>query len=131
MVIWAWHVPALFQAAMTDENVHIFQHLTFFAAALLFWHAIDRLSAQRAGAAVGWLFAASMYTGLLGALLLMTPRLWFPAPGGFGLTPLEDQQLAGAIMWVPGGLVYAAAAQWMAGRWIASSARRKHGSRPA
>jgi putative membrane protein len=117
-VIWAWHVPAFFRAAVEDENMHIFQHLTFFASALLFWHAMDRLSGRRAGAAVGWLFATFMHTGFLGALLLMAPRLWFPAQGGFVLSPLEDQQLGGAIMWVPGGLIYAGVALWVAGRWI-------------
>lgn len=123
VVIWLWHVPALFAATAESEALHILQHLSFIAAAVLFWQAMDRLSGRRAGAGVGWLFFTSLHTGFLGALLLLAPRLWFPAEGGFGLSPLEDQQLAGAIMWVPGGLVYAAAALWMAGRWIARSER--------
>lgn len=123
VVIWLWHVPALFAAATQSEALHILQHVSFIASALLFWQAMDRLSGRRAGAGVGWLFFTALHTGFLGALLLLAPRLWFPAEGGFGLSPLEDQQLAGAIMWVPGGLVYAGAALWMAGRWIARSER--------
>ena len=119
VVIFVWHVPAFFRAAMQNEALHIFQHVTFLVSALLFWHAMDRLSGRRAGAAVGWLFATFMYTGFLGALLLISPRLWFPAQGGFGLSPLEDQQLGGAIMWMPGGLIYAGAALLAAARWIA------------
>lgn len=121
VVIWLWHVPQLFTAAAASEGLHALQHLSFLAAALLFWQAMERLSGARAGAAVGWLFATALHTGFLGALLLLAPRLWFPATGGHGLSPLEDQQLAGAIMWVPGGLVYAAAGLWAAGRWIARS----------
>ena len=118
-VIWFWHVPGVFRAATQSEALHVLQHLSFFASAVLFWQAMGRLSGRRAGAAVGWLFATSMHTGFLGALLLMAPRPWFPAQGGFGLSPLEDQQLGGAIMWVPGGLIYAVAALWMAAQWIA------------
>jgi cytochrome c oxidase assembly factor CtaG len=49
-------------------------------------------------------------TGLLGALLALSPILWYPIFAGsvaiWGLTPLEDQQLAGLIMWVPMGAIY-------------------------
>ena len=71
------------------------------------------------------LFFTALHTGLLGALLALAPRLWYPAnaDGGmlWGLTPLEDQQLAGLVMWVPAGLVYAGAALLLAGLWIRSS----------
>lgn len=118
LVIWLWHVPSMFSAAQDSPALHALQHLSFLVSALLFWHAIDRLRGRRAGAAVACLFATSLHTGFLGALLMVSPRLWFPASGGFGLSPLEDQQLAGAIMWMPGGMVYAAAALGLASRWI-------------
>jgi len=118
IVIWSWHVPALFRAAEESAALHALQHASFLVSALLFWHAIDRLRGRKAGAAVVCLFATSLHTGFLGALLMVSPRLWFPASGGFGLSPLEDQQLAGAIMWMPGGMVYAAAALALASRWI-------------
>lgn len=71
------------------------------------------------------LFFTALHTGLLGALLALAPRLWHPANAGgggeWGLTPLEDQQMAGLVMWVPAGLVYAGAALLLAGLWIRSS----------
>ena len=63
--------------------------------------------------AVFSLFTTTIQTTLLGALLTLSPRIWYPSYGDpatpGGLSPLEDQQLAGLIMWVPAGLVYVAA----------------------
>ncbi len=120
LVLWLWHIPPLYQAALLDERVHALEHLTFFGAALLFWSAVInarrrfRLTGRRAGAdqlsAAFYLFAAAMISGLLGALLTFSQTVWYPVygilPYAWGLTPLQDQQLAGAIMWFPGGLVY-------------------------
>ena len=68
------------------------------------------------------LFFTALHTGLLGVLLALAPRLWYPANAAdarlWGLTPLEDQQLAGLVMWVPAGLIYAGAALVLAGVWI-------------
>jgi putative membrane protein len=64
-------------------------------------------------------------------LLLLSPRLWYPANTGvsqlWGLSPLEDQQLAGLVMWVPAGLIYGGAALLAAGLWIRSSSRTLEG----
>jgi cytochrome c oxidase assembly factor CtaG len=66
-----------------------------------------------------------LHTSLLGALLALAPRVLYPAQtaasSAWGLTPLEDQQLAGLLMWVPAGTVYAGAALWFAARWIRRS----------
>lgn len=121
-VIWLWHVPWAFRAASESAMLHDVQHASFLAAALLFWQAMEQAARDRAGVAVGYLFATSLHTGFLGALLMLSPRLWFPAHGGFGLSPLEDQQLAGAIMWMPGGMIYAILALAYAGRWIGGRA---------
>jgi len=133
VAIWAWHVPALFEAAVAHESVHWLQHASFFGTALIFWWALIRAGArERAhGPAVGHLFATSMHTGLLGALMVVSPSLWYlhsaSAHIPLGLSPLEDQQLAGLIMWAPGGLIYAAAALVFAGLWIAESSRERGG----
>lgn len=113
--LWLWHAPALFQAALADPGVHALQHLSFFGAALLYWWSLTRPSARRhRGLAVLSLLATSVHSGFLGALLALSGNLWYPAYGHdavrFGLTALEDQQLAGIIMWVPGGLTYMGAA---------------------
>ena len=79
----------------------------------------------RLGASVMHLFVTSLHTSVLGVLLVLSPRLWYPANTGlseqWGLTPLEDQQLAGLIMWVPAGLIYGLAALLLAGLWIKAS----------
>lgn len=119
--LWLWHMPALFDRALADEGWHTAQHLSFLVTALLFWTAMlgrrgGRASAgpRRATAAL-CLFATSVVSGALGALMAFSESPWYRgyallgmAP--FGLTPAEDQQLAGLLMWIPGGLVHALAA---------------------
>ena len=74
------------------------------------------------------LFFTSLHTGLLGVLLVVSPRLWYPANTAgspfWNLTSLEDQQLAGLVMWVPAGLIYGGAALFLAGLWIRSSGEK-------
>jgi cytochrome c oxidase assembly factor CtaG len=123
--IWLWHVPIVFAAAVDNRPVHLLQHASFLGTALLFWWAMFRRRERGYGGAVGHLFATSMHTGLLGALLVLSPRAWFTAAGGLGFTPLEDQQLGGLIMWVPGCMVYAGVALVLAGKWILASGARQ------
>jgi cytochrome c oxidase assembly factor CtaG len=109
--IWIWHLPSLFDRALDSEVWHAAQHLSFFTTALLFWSAM--LGPRRsAWIAALCLFATSMITGALGAFMAISESPWYgpyAAMGlaAFGLTPTEDQQLAGILMWVPGGLVHA------------------------
>jgi putative membrane protein len=67
-------------------------------------------------------FSAMVQTSLLGALITFSQSLWFPVFGShaflFGLTPLEDQQLAGLIMWVPMNALYIAIALALTGSWL-------------
>jgi putative membrane protein len=113
VVVWLWHAPALFQAALRDETLHALEHLAFLASALLFWWVLFRDTAPnhvRYGMAVPYLFLTLLQSGILGALMTFTSQAWYPyyAPlvGPWGLTPLQDQQLAGLIMWFPGGALF-------------------------
>lgn len=102
--------------ALADAGWHAVQHLSFLLSALLFWTAMLRgHDHARRGVAILCLFATSMISGALGALMALSASPWYKgyadlgmAP--FGLTPAEDQQIAGLLMWVPGGMVHAAAA---------------------
>jgi cytochrome c oxidase assembly factor CtaG len=112
--IWIWHLPSLFDRALGGEAWHAAQHLSFFVTALLFWSAMlgPRRSAWTAAAC---LFATSMVTGALGAFMALSESPWYgpyAAMGlaAFGLTPAQDQQLAGVLMWIPGGLFHAVVA---------------------
>jgi putative membrane protein len=103
--------------------MHRLQHLSFFATALLFWWAVVWKSEY--GAAAWHLFITMIHTGILGALMALSPRVLYAAQtaSAWGLTPLEDQQLAGMIMWVPAGTIYAAGALTMIALWVGSSSK--------
>ncbi|MGE5738062.1 MAG: cytochrome c oxidase assembly protein [Betaproteobacteria bacterium] len=113
IALLAWHVPAAFDRAAAHAGLHALQHATFLATALCFWWAL-RVPAQRAagGGAVGivCLFLTMMATGALGALLTFAPVAWYHAYAGSALpwaaSALEDQQVGGLVMWIPGGTVY-------------------------
>jgi len=124
--IWIWHVPFLFQLTLKSDLAHTAQHISFFGSGLLFWWAVFYTKGRRAyGAAILYVFVTAIHTGILGALLTFSPHLWYPAYGSaggpWGLTPLEDQQLGGLIMWVPASLVYLAAALVLCAVWLKES----------
>jgi putative membrane protein len=114
--LWLWHAPPLFEAALESEAVHYLQHLTLLVTALLFWTSLlpRRADTRSRIVAVFSLFTTSIHATLLGALLALSPTIWYARYAGVdvsgGLSALEDQQLAGLIMWVPFGVVYLAAA---------------------
>jgi cytochrome c oxidase assembly factor CtaG len=80
------------------------------------------------GAAVIYVFTTAVHTSALGALLTFSRALWYPAYQGttaaWGLTPAEDQQLGGLIMWVPAGVVYLVAGLLLFALWLRESERR-------
>ncbi|MFL5577403.1 MAG: cytochrome c oxidase assembly protein [Gemmatimonadaceae bacterium] len=114
--LWAWHAPRLYESALRHRGVHALEHGAFFLTSLLFWWVLaDRRARRRLGfgPAVLYLFAAGLQCTVLGALIALARRPWYlshyDTTRPWGLTPLEDQQLAGLIMWVPAGLVYVGA----------------------
>jgi putative membrane protein len=114
LTLWLWHAPALFAAALEHHWLHALEHACFFGTALLFWRAVlDGRAGRRAGPALAAALVTLVHGGLLGGLITLAPYpLYRPYVGGrgiWGLTPLEDQQLAGLLMWVPLGLSYLAA----------------------
>jgi putative membrane protein len=121
-VLWIWHAPVLFEAALRSDALHALQHLSFLLSALLFWWALFN-SRDAQGAAVLYLFTTGLHTSVLGALLTFARSIWYPVydQPPLGLNPLEDQQLGGLIMWVPGGMVYVLAALALFGAWLARS----------
>lgn len=112
VIFWFWHAPAPYTAALSHDGVYWLMQLSLLASGVWFWRAlIARWHDITAIAAVLAGFAAQM--GLLGALIAFAPDpLYAPhaiTTAPWGLTALEDQQLAGLIMWVPGVLPYLAA----------------------
>ena len=128
LALWIWHLPPLYDEALEHEGVHVVQHLCFFGTAALFWWGIahGRQGRTGYGAAVVYLFVTAVHGGVLGALLTVSPRVWYApyvAHHPAGLTPLEDQQLAGLLMWVPAGLAFAAGALFLFAAWLRQSDR--------
>jgi len=124
VALWTWHIPALFGATLYSDTIHTLQHLSFLLSALLFWWALIHgpQGAMGYGAAVLYLFTTSVHSGALGALLTVAGSVWYPsyAPltASWGLTPLEDQQLGGLIMWIPASLVYVIAGLALFAGWL-------------
>jgi putative membrane protein len=128
-ILWVWHAPPLYRAALQFGAVHAVQHLTFTLAAGVFWWSLVRGSP---GAAVLSLFGTAMHTGILGALLTFSRTVWYPeylaTTAPWGVTPLEDQQLGGLVMWVPACSVYIVAGLVLFAGWLRTAddrARRR------
>ncbi|MCB5191484.1 cytochrome c oxidase assembly protein [Methylobacillus arboreus] len=131
-VLWGWHIPEFFEAALHYPLVHDLQHLSFFFSALLFWWSLMSQSSTRSPAVSGLvsLFTTALHTALLGALLTFSSRVWYHSyivPAGSLELALQDQQLGGLIMWIPGGLAYLVVALAICYRLLSMESR----SRPA
>lgn len=123
VTMWAWHAPALFDRALDNRGWHIAQHASFILASLLFWTAM--LKPRRGGylLSAACLFLTSLVEGALGALMALSESPWYSAYAamglsGIGLDPTTDQQLAGLLMWIPGGLVHGTVALALLYRWL-------------
>jgi putative copper resistance protein D len=114
VVLWASHFSPVFGAALDDPGIHALEHALYLAAALLFWWPIVGADPHphRMGHGIrfGYALLAMPLNSFLGLVLFVTPvvlyehyaslqRIWGP-------TPLEDQQLAGGIMWAAGDLIF-------------------------
>jgi putative membrane protein len=108
-----WHVPRFYDAAQGQTLVHGLEHATFIGTALLYWWPVIHPSGGRRrlgyGAAILYLVPLLLLENLIGALLTFADRSLYATyrdgPELWGFSPLADQQLAGLIMWVPGGLL--------------------------
>ena len=141
VALWAWHLPVLYDAAVNSAPLHIVEHGSFLATAWLFWGAVAARWApgdplRRAGA----VFVTGLHSAALGAIITLASEPLYDAhlghEHGWDLTPLEDQQLAGGIMWVPPGVVYLVITILLLGLWIKQSSggdaqlQPHRGSRP-
>jgi len=130
IVLWVWHVPALYEWAVRNEGVHALQHAMFLATAALFWWGLlyGRYGRVGYGAAVFYVFTTVVHTGLLGAALTLTGVPLYPGyiatSHRHGVDALADQQLAGIIMWVPAGFILTLLGLALFAAWLGESERR-------
>jgi cytochrome c oxidase assembly factor CtaG len=136
VTLWVWHIPALYDGALRNEELHIFQHMTFLVTSAIFWWPVVTPVCERRMngiASMVYLVAAGGASTVLGILLTFLPAGVYPyylnppdvlgilplIRQQWGLTPQVDQAGGGLIMWVPGGLLYLGAILGTMARWYA------------
>lgn len=117
-----WHWPAAFGWAATHPFGPLLELGSILAVALCFWSGVLAPGPLNDGARALMVMTAAVLTDLPGVVMLFAPRVICTMPhenaAYFGLTPLQDQQIAGILMWVPANLVFFAIATWLFARWI-------------
>jgi putative membrane protein len=125
--MWVWHFPALYEAALLDQNIHIVEHLIFLVTAtLLWWPILTPLNERRMAPfpSLMYLFLAMASSTILGIVLTFAPPGIYPSHfvpddmfgiipmlrDQWGMNPRTDQQLGGIMMWIGGSLIYLCAA---------------------
>ena len=125
-----WHWPAAFRWAAQSEPGRIFEHGSLLLAALIFWSVALARGDQRPlsyGGAALFVLTAGVVTDLPGVVMVFAPRAICTMPAenaaAWSLTPLEDQQFAGLLMWVAANLFFFAIAMWLFALWLTDPAR--------
>ena len=122
ILFWVWHAPAAYEFALSNDGAYWLMQATLFASAVGFWAALRTANSYTV---IGLLLFMMVQMGLLGALItfagapLYAPH-WLTTQA-WGLAPLEDQQLAGLIMWAPASLFYLGGALWTGWRLLEPS----------
>lgn len=121
VAFWAWHIPVLYDRSLGSDAWHHVQHACFFATALLFWRPVILAWPARSPwprwAMIPYLALAELQNSALAAILTFADRVIYPAyetvPRRWDISALEDQSIAGVIMWVPGSLAFVAPMLWL------------------
>ena len=125
-VFLLWHWPAAFQWAAGNSFTELLELASILAAAVALWSGVLGANGLNDGARALLVMTAAILTDLPGVIMLFAPRAICVMPQEdavrFGLTPLQDQQIAGLLMWVPANLVFFGIATWLFARWMARAA---------
>jgi len=121
LAFWVWHAAPLYELALRSDAWHHVEHACFFATAMLFWWPVilpwPARSPWPRWTMIPYLLLADLQNTILAAILTLSDRLVYPTyaiAAGSNLSALDDQSIAGLIMWVPGSLVFLVAAVWVA-----------------
>jgi cytochrome c oxidase assembly factor CtaG len=130
--MWLWHIPALYDAALENPLIHVLEHLCFAASGFLYWwHLLSPIRSRMRLGGMGpiiYMATTKVLVGFLGILLAFSPQRLYDAYGAdsvtrWGLTPLDDQHVAGALMGIEQSLVMGAFLAVLFYRMLAESER--------
>jgi len=132
-VMWSWHVPDAYDAALRSGVVHLAEHLTMFGAGVLFWWPVIGPPPLRTLLPYPlrflYLFMAMFQSIILGSILTFAGdsiySYYRESPGHFGLSLADDQQLAGILMWLPGSFIHLTALLTLLYLWLDREEREK------
>ena len=121
LAFWTWHAAPLYELALGSHAWHHVEHACFFGSAMLFWWPVilpwPARSAWPRWTMIPYLLLADLQNTILAAMLTLSDRLVYPAYATVGVgnvSALDDQAIAGLIMWIPGSLIFLVAATWLA-----------------
>lgn len=127
--LYVWHVPAVYGAAIDQPALHAAEHLWFLVTALIFWSVVIdpepfRATLPYAARIVFLLLVGAAQNTILGGLLAFSTRLFYvhyeKTTAAYAVDAVGDQRLGGAIMWVPGDLIFLTAASLSFFLWLRS-----------
>lgn len=132
--LWFWHLPLPFRWALHNEGIHTLEHACFFLSSLMFWSVVIEPYGRRHtdyGFCLLFVATFSVQMGMLGAIVTFASRPLYTDAAAllpWGFSPLEDQQLAGVVMWVPVGLVHLSTMAILFLAWLKHAEQRAQAS---
>jgi putative membrane protein len=131
--LYVWHIPFLYEGALHHAAVHALEHFCFFSFGALMWAAVlETLPAPEwfgTGAKLGYVALVRVLETVLGNVFIWAGAVFYPfyehPVDRWGISPLGDQQLAGAVMMIEGSIVTLAALAWLFLRMAAESELRQ------
>jgi putative membrane protein len=130
-LMWLWHVPAMYDAALRHSGIHVLEHMCFAAAGgLYWWHVLSPIRGRMRLGGMGpiaYMVSTKLLVGILGVALAFAPSSIYPFyqhhPHYWGLSPSEDQNMAGLLMALEQSIVMGVALVWLFVRMLAESER--------
>jgi putative membrane protein len=129
--MWAWHIPAMYGAALNSSSIHAFEHICFGVAGTLYWwHVLSPIRGRMRLGGMGpiaYMVSTKLMIGLLGIAIAFAPASFYPFyahhPHYWGLSPSEDQSMAGLAMALEQSVVMGVALTWLFVRMLNESER--------
>jgi cytochrome c oxidase assembly factor CtaG len=126
VVMWAWHIPIAYEAAIRHPALHLAEHAMFLLAAGVAWWSVSSGARRFRGAAAVAALLGSVPGAVLGAAMVLSPRPWYPSyVTGSVAGALADQQIAGVVMWAFGGAAVVVAGALLFASWLATEPREQ------